>query len=209
MPPPPDSGLVLTSRPRVDPSEGDFDGDRALGVYVHFPFCAVHCPYCDFAVDVRPEIPHDAYADAVVKEIGARAAWFLEESRLPDFRSLYFGGGTPGLWRPEALARVVSAVQAELGVSSEAMRAAEITVEVNPSAADSGHLAALRSAGVNRLSLGAQSFANEELAHLGRDHDAAAIPRAFSAAREAGFTNLTVDLMFGVPGQTLDSWRAA
>jgi oxygen-independent coproporphyrinogen-3 oxidase len=193
----------------LDPAQGRFDGSRPVGVYVHFPFCAVRCPYCDFAVDTRPEIPHDLYADAVSKEVETRAAWFRDGDLPPDFRSLYFGGGTPGLWRPDALARVIVAVRNAFEVSEERLRAAEITVEANPSTTDVAHYQALRDAGVNRLSFGAQSFLDAELARLGRDHDAASISRAFHAARTAGFTNISLDLMFGVPEQTLESWQKA
>ncbi|HEY0712660.1 MAG TPA: radical SAM protein, partial [Polyangia bacterium] len=168
------------TREKLDPAQGAFDADRDFGVYVHFPFCAVHCPYCDFAVDVRADIPHDVYADAVIAELAVRAGWFRDGGRTPAFRSLYFGGGTPGLWRPDALARVITAVRDHAHVTPEAMAAAEITVEINPSSAELSHLRALRAAGVNRLSLGAQSFQDAELARLGRDHDAAAIPRAFA-----------------------------
>ena len=91
-----------------------------VGVYVHFPFCGVHCPYCDFAVEVRDEIPHDAYADAVVAELAARRAWFDGAGAL---QSIYFGGGTPGLWRPDALARVIDAACAGFGVDGDARAA--------------------------------------------------------------------------------------
>jgi coproporphyrinogen III oxidase-like Fe-S oxidoreductase len=80
-----------------DPSTGTYDATRPLGVYVHFPFCSVRCPYCDFAVDTRPEIPHDAYADAVIAEIELRRPWFTGPDGIPALRSIYFGGGTPGL----------------------------------------------------------------------------------------------------------------
>jgi len=176
-----------------------------LGVYVHFPFCGVHCPYCDFAVEVREQIPHDAYADAVVAEIGARRAWFAGAGAL---QSIYFGGGTPGLWRADALARVIDAACAAFDASDPSARAAlEITVEANPGEVDEPHLAALARAGVNRLSLGAQAFDDRLLRAIGRNHDAAAIPVAVAAARAAGIDNLSLDLMFGLPGQELDDWR--
>jgi oxygen-independent coproporphyrinogen-3 oxidase len=173
-----------------------------LGVYVHFPFCGLRCPYCDFAVDTRAQIPHDAYADAVVAEIGARRAWFDGAGPLA---SIYFGGGTPGLWRPDALARVLDAVRAAFG--DPAPDALEITVEANPGEVDQAHLGALRARGVNRLSLGLQALDDRALVALGRSHAAAAGPAAVRAARAAGFDNLSLDLIFGVPGQTLDDWR--
>jgi len=176
-----------------------------LGVYVHFPFCGVHCPYCDFAVEVREEIPHDAYAGAVVAEIDSRRGWFAEAGAL---QSIYFGGGTPGLWRADALARVIDAACAAFGASDAAARAAlEITVEANPGEVDEPHLASLARAGVNRLSLGAQAFDDRLLRAIGRNHDVAAIPAAVASARAAGIDNLSLDLMFGLPGQSLDDWR--
>jgi oxygen-independent coproporphyrinogen-3 oxidase len=173
-----------------------------LGVYVHFPYCGVHCPYCDFAVAVSADIPHDAYADAVVAEIDARRRWFDGAGPLV---SIYFGGGTPGLWRPDALGRVIDAVRAAFAAAPGA--ALEITVEANPGEVDAAGLAALRARGVNRLSLGAQSFDDRLLRALGRNHDAAAIPAAVAAARAAGIGNLSLDLMFGIPGQEVDDWR--
>jgi oxygen-independent coproporphyrinogen-3 oxidase len=164
----------------------------------------VRCPYCDFAVDVRRPIPHDLYADAVIAELGARRPWFWSDSAGP-LVSVYFGGGTPGLWRPDALGRVVTAARQAFGAPAGA--SLEITVEANPGEVDAAHLAGLRAAGVNRLSLGVQSFEDRLLQKLGRNHDAAAASAAVTAARQVGFDNLSIDLMFGVPGQTLDDWQ--
>jgi len=187
---------------RDDVGAGALAPGLPLGVYVHFPFCGVHCPYCDFAVEVAAAIPHDEYADAVVAEIAARRRWFEGSAGLV---SIYFGGGTPGLWRPDALGRVLAAARAAFGDPDPA--ALEITVEANPGEAGAVHLAALRAAGVNRLSLGLQALDDRLLRALGRNHDAAAGPAAMAAARAAGFDNLSIDLMFGVPGQTLDDWK--
>ena len=214
MPAPPD---FVLSPPRApgrkglpDPAAGALDATRPLGVYVHFPYCGVHCPYCDFAVDARaPEaIPHERYGAAVLRELELRAPWFgggaAATGTRPALRSIYLGGGTPGLWRPDVVGQVISAAAAMWGASPAAL---EVTVEANPGEVDGQRLAALRAVGVNRLSLGAQSFHDEELRALGRNHAAAAIPVAFAAARSAGFANITVDLMFGIPGQSADSWR--
>jgi len=172
-----------------------------LGLYVHFPFCGVRCPYCDFAVDTRADIPHEAYADAVIAEIEARKGWFAGAAPL---RSIYFGGGTPGLWRSDALGRVVAAGRAAFAGGDGAL---EITVEANPGEVGAAHLGALRAVGVNRLSLGLQALDDRLLVALGRNHNAAAGPAAVRAARAGGFDDLSVDLIFGVPGQTLDDWR--
>jgi len=177
---------------------------QPLGVYIHFPFCGVRCPYCDFAVDTRAGIPHDGYADAVVAEIAARRSWYDGAGPLA---SIYFGGGTPGLWRPDALGRVVEAARAAFGNADA--RALEITVEVNPGETGEDHLRALRCHGVNRLSIGVQAFDEPLLRGLGRNHDAAAGPACLRAARGAGFDNVSIDLMFGVPGQSFDDWRRA
>ena len=192
--------------PAADVAIGRLRPGDPLGVYVHFPFCGVRCPYCDFAVDTRADIPHDPYADAVVAEIAARRGWYDGAGPLV---SIYFGGGTPGLWRPDALARVIAAARAAFGADEPA--ALEITVEVNPGESDEAHLRALRGHGVNRLSIGTQAFDDRLLRGLGRgrNHDAAAGPACVSAARAAGFDNMSIDLMFGVPGQSLDDWRRA
>ena len=192
----------------VDVGSGESAARGPLGLYVHFPFCGVHCPYCDFAVDTRADIPHDAYADAVIAEIAARAAWFdwNEERRGPRraLASIYFGGGTPGLWRSDALGRVIAAGRDTFGGKDEPI---EITVEANPGEVDQPKLVALREVGVNRLSLGLQSLEDRLLRAIGRNHDAAAGPEALRAARLAGIDNVSVDLMFGLPGQTFDDWR--
>ncbi len=182
------------------PSEGTIDRARPLGVYVHFPFCSVRCPYCDFAVDTRPVIPHDRYSDAVIAELDARAAWF----RGAALQTIYFGGGTPGLWRPEALGRVIEAVRRAFDGNP-----LEVTVEANPGELTADHARSLRRAGVNRLSLGVQALDDQLLVRIGRNHDARAAAPALEAARRAGFDNLSCDLMYGLPGQTMDAWRAS
>jgi oxygen-independent coproporphyrinogen III oxidase len=187
----------------VTANTGIIDNTRPLGVYVHFPFCAARCPYCDFAVVVRREIPHDAYADAVLAELKARAPWFAGPGG-PRLVSIYFGGGTPGLWRPDALGRVLAGIAATFGGHGP-----EVTVEANPGDLDLAHLRDLRGLGVNRLSFGAQAFQDDLLARIGRRHDRAAIATAFAAARTAGFDNLCADLMFGLPGQSTEDWRTS
>ncbi|MEO6951803.1 MAG: radical SAM family heme chaperone HemW [Polyangia bacterium] len=166
-------------------------GPAPFGVYVHFPYCTKRCPYCDFAVSVRRTIPHERYANVVVAELVERAAEF--PGRVAS--SVYFGGGTPGLWRPEALGRVLDAIRSTYALREDA----EVTVEVNPGEASAPHLAALRRIGVNRLSIGAQSFDDRSLAVLGRTHDASAARTAVQLARAAGHDNVSVDLIFGLP----------
>jgi oxygen-independent coproporphyrinogen-3 oxidase len=210
----------------LDVASGDVASRGPLGLYIHFPFCGVHCPYCDFAVDTRADIPHEAYADAVIAEIAARAPWFgwndEGSGARPALASIYFGGGTPGLWRAEALGRVVAAASNAFGGLGQAARATngktnvgtsatgvpiEITVEANPGELDEAKLIALRKTGVNRLSLGLQSLDDRLLRVIGRNHDAAAGPEALRAARSAGIENVSVDVMFGLPDQTFDDWK--
>jgi oxygen-independent coproporphyrinogen-3 oxidase len=198
-----DRGTVVALQ-TGDVTSGHLRAGDPFGVYVHFPFCGVRCPYCDFAVDTRAEIPHDDYADAVAVEIAARAAWFDGAGPLV---SIYFGGGTPGLWRPDALGRVLEAARETFGGS--AASALEITVEVNPGEVDTERLAALRALGVNRLSIGVQALDDRLLVALGRNHSAAAALACLPAARAAGFDDVSIDLMFGVPGQSMDDWRRA
>ena len=169
-------------------------------MYVHYPFCSVRCPYCDFAVDVREEIPHSRYADAVIAELNARAGWFAG-GRL---RSIYFGGGTPGLWPAAEIGRVIAAVRGSFEAGPDPL---EITVEANPGEMDVDRFAALAAVGVNRISLGVQAFDDGLLVRLGRNHAAAAAPAALTAARQAGIRNVSCDLMFGLPGQTMTAWQ--
>jgi oxygen-independent coproporphyrinogen III oxidase len=175
------------------------DGNLAaeVGVYVHFPFCVSRCPYCDFATEARTTLPHSNYAEAVLAEIAARAPDYAGR-RL---RSIYFGGGTPGLWRADRVAAVVDGIRAAF--PRAAGLALEVTVEMNPGDADAAHFAALRAGGVNRLSLGVQSLDDDELRLLGRRHGRAEALAAIGLARAAGFENLACDLIFGLPGQPL------
>jgi oxygen-independent coproporphyrinogen-3 oxidase len=164
-----------------------------FGVYVHFPYCTKRCPYCDFAVHARRRIPHERYADAVVRELEDRAALFPDRVAS----TAYFGGGTPGLWEAAALGRVLEAVRRVYALGADA----EVTVEVNPGEIDEAKLAALRELGVTRLSIGAQSFDDRGLRVLGRTHDGEAARAAVAMARRAGHDNVSLDLIFGLPEQ--------
>jgi len=169
-----------------------------LSVYVHFPWCLRKCPYCDFATSPleREAIPHAAYADAVVRELAMRRET-LGEARL---FSVFFGGGTPSLWAPEALGRVVRAIRDAFPQQAPEV---EITVECNPSSLDHARARALREAGVDRLSVGVQSLDDAELRFLGRLHDRALALSALDAAQSA-FDRVSADLMFALPGQPED-----
>jgi oxygen-independent coproporphyrinogen-3 oxidase len=173
-----------------------------LGVYIHFPYCRKRCPYCDFAVHARARIPHEQYATAVRRELDARAPLFAPVAG--SLVSVYFGGGTPGLWRADCLGSVLAAVRAAFAAPG----AVEVTVEANPDDLPRAHLDALVAAGVNRLSLGAQSLQDKHLHTLGRTHGAAAVERAVADARAAGIAQLSIDLMFALPAQTLTELEA-
>jgi putative oxygen-independent coproporphyrinogen III oxidase len=168
-----------------------------LGVYVHFPYCLSKCPYCDFASTAAKQVPEARYADAVLAELARRVeALGLRGAAV---ESVFFGGGTPSLWHPAHVGQVLDALAGALGLSA----GAEVTLEANPGAADAARFAGYRAAGVNRLSMGVQSFQPSTLAALGRAHDGPTARRAFEAARAAGFDNVSLDFIYGVQGQTL------
>jgi oxygen-independent coproporphyrinogen-3 oxidase len=172
-------------------SPGDGPG---FGVYVHVPFCASRCDYCDFATWTdRAHLVHD-YVDACVADVQRRAP------HVPPATSVFFGGGTPSFLPADELARVLAAVPRTEG--------AEVTVECNPDSVDAEKLAVYRAAGVTRLSFGVQSMRTHVLAALGRTHDPANVTRAIASARSAGFESFNVDVIFGAPGETVDDWRA-
>jgi oxygen-independent coproporphyrinogen-3 oxidase len=171
-----------------------------FGVYVHWPYCARICPYCDFNVH-RDRRPGEAaeLARAIIEDLAWRAA-ATGPRRLT---SLFFGGGTPSLMAPEAVAAVIAACQRLW----EAAPDLEVSLEANPTDAEAGRFAALAAAGVNRLSLGLQSLDDEALALLGRNHDAAAGRRA-AAAAVAVFSRVSIDLIYARPGQSPAAWAA-
>jgi putative oxygen-independent coproporphyrinogen III oxidase len=162
------------------------------GVYVHFPYCEKKCPYCDFN---SHSIPHDdaAYGDAILAELAGRA----HELGPGAVRSIFFGGGTPSLWAPAQVGRVIAAVEATFGFTP----APEITLEANPGTVVPDRFRAYVAEGVNRFSIGAQSFTDGELVRLGRIHGAEQAQRAVAAALDTG-ARVSLDLMYGLPGQT-------
>lgn len=166
-------------------------------LYVHVPFCTTKCGYCDFYSVAGREKDADRLVGALVSELAAR-----RQHRPLTFRTIFVGGGTPTRLDAPALAVLLDAISACARLPD-----GEFTVEANPETVDTEKLALLRAAGVNRLSLGAQSFHENELAVLERVHDPASVGRSVRLARQAGFERLNLDLIFGVPGQTLASWR--
>jgi oxygen-independent coproporphyrinogen-3 oxidase len=159
---------------------------RPFGVYVHFPYCAHRCPYCDFAVTTRPVPADGRYARAVLAELTLRAAPFDALACA----SLYLGGGTPSRWAPEEVAAVVAGVRERCRLPA----GAEVTIEANPESCDRARLLAWREAGVNRVSIGVQSFDPGVLAQLGRRHDGESAARAIASAA-AVIPNVSVDLI--------------
>jgi oxygen-independent coproporphyrinogen-3 oxidase len=170
-----------------------------FGVYVHWPFCAAKCPYCDFNSHVRDRIDQDRWRRALVA--GVRAAAAEVPGRAVD--SMFFGGGTPSLMPPETVAAVIEAARAGWALAP----GAEITLEANPTSVEAGRFLGYRAAGVNRLSMGVQALNDADLRALGRRHDVAEALRAFETAR-AIFPRVSFDLIYARQGQEPAAWRA-
>jgi oxygen-independent coproporphyrinogen-3 oxidase len=207
--------VAASARPSGPDRTDPIDTLRPLppeGLYVHVPFCVSHCPYCDFVV----------YAGAVARGPTARVAELIGalhrelelrsdllddrfggRSARSDLESFYIGGGTPSLLTPAQVAGLVDAVAGRLGLAA----GAEVTLEADPGPDEKGDLAGFRAAGVNRLSLGAQSMDAVELRRLGRRHAPADVVDAVSGARAAGFESVSLDLLTDVPGQSVASWE--
>jgi oxygen-independent coproporphyrinogen-3 oxidase len=173
--------------------------DPGFGVYVHIPFCAHRCHYCDFNTYEGQDSLHAAYVDALVREIETHPGPAEQAT------SVFFGGGTPTLLPPAQLRRILAAVAERFGLAP----GAEVTVEANPETVDEGAFEALLEAGFNRVSVGVQSVVAPVLAGLGRTHSGEAGLAALRAARRAGVEDLNADLIFGSPWETDDDWRAS
>ena len=178
----------------MTPEEADGHRDTAAA-YVHIPFCSAVCPYCDFAVVAGRDDMAIRYVDALVTEIGRAEPW-------RPLQAIYFGGGTPSQIDPSLLSRVVDALEDKHGIASDV----ELSLEANPEDFTSQLARALIEIGFNRVSFGAQSFDYRVLISLGRRHVGSHIVRSAAAAREAGFSNVSMDLIFGTPGETHGSW---
>lgn len=171
-----------------------FRGNPALGLYIHLPWCEKKCPYCDFNSHQADNIPENDYVDALLHDI---------EQDLPliwgrSIDSVFIGGGTPSLFSGHAIDRLFCGIRALLKINP----GIEITIESNPGSADSDHFRAYRDSGINRLSIGIQSFDNRKLAGLGRIHSSEQAIDAVQSARQAGFDNINIDLMYGLPDQS-------
>ncbi|WP_026145089.1 radical SAM family heme chaperone HemW [Pseudomonas asplenii] len=168
-----------------------------LALYIHIPWCVRKCPYCDFnSHAASPELPEEEYVDALLADL---------EHDLPaaygrELSSIFFGGGTPSLFSPQALGRLLKGVEARIAFAADI----EITLEANPGTFEQEKFTAYRQLGINRLSIGIQSFQEDKLKALGRIHTGGEAVRAADMARQAGFDNFNLDLMHGLPDQSLE-----
>ena len=166
-----------------------------LSLYVHIPWCLKKCPYCDFNSHAAGnELPEEVYAQALIKDLDIEVP-YLQGRKLT---SIFFGGGTPSLFSYEAIGRIIQAANRRIGFEDNI----EITLEANPGTFEQEKFQGYRDVGVNRLSIGVQSFNDQQLEKLGRVHNAKQAIAAINSARQAGFYNFNIDLMHGLPGQT-------
>ena len=192
--------MALAAIALAKPAAVKFGALPPLALYAHLPWCVRKCPYCDFnSHEQKAELPEREYVDALIADL---------EGMLPSVwgrrvHSVFLGGGTPSLFSPASIDRLLSGVRARLQLEPDA----EITMEANPGTVEARRFREFRAAGVNRLSLGVQSFEDAKLKALGRIHDADEARRAAGIALE-NFDNVNLDLMYGLPGQTLDEARA-
>ena len=184
--------MTKSSAPQIVPAAG-------MGLYVHVPFCKTKCPYCDFNTYQGIENLMEPFLPALMAEI---ECWG-ETLAHPAVKSVFFGGGTPSYLPAGYIEQILASVQASFRVNP----AAEITIEANPGDLDAVACASILGQGVNRLSIGVQSLDNSLLHLLGRRHQAPEAIQAFQTARQAGFDNVNLDLMYGLPNQSMDQWR--
>jgi putative oxygen-independent coproporphyrinogen III oxidase len=183
----------------------------SFGIYIHWPFCAAKCPYCDFNSHVRTAIDEDAWVDGILSELdwvaarqgaSARAGATNEKSR-PVVETIFFGGGTPSLMQGRSTGRILDKIASLWPMANDA----EITLEANPASADAGRFADYRAAGINRVSLGVQALNDADLKKLGRLHDVAEAKRALKLAME-NFGRVSLDLIYARPDQSDAAWRS-
>ena len=184
--------MTTSSAPKIVPTSG-------MGLYVHVPFCKTKCPYCDFNTYQGIEDLMDPFLPALTSEIGC----WGETLGHAAVKSIFFGGGTPSYLAAGYIERILAAIQTSFEVDD----GAEITIEANPGDLDAAACASILGQGVNRLSIGVQSLDNGLLKLLGRRHQSSEAVQAFQTAREAGFDNVNLDLMYGLPNQSMDQWR--
>ena len=193
--------------PRCRPPPWTGLGQRPFGVYVHVPFCAARCGYCDFntytAAELGPGVTRDTYAGQAIREIRL-ARRVLGRAAAP-VGSVFFGGGTPTLLPPADLAAILAAIDGEFGLAP----GAEVTAEANPESIGQRSLAELRASGFTRISIGMQSAVSRVLSVLDRKHEPGRPERCVAWARAAGFEHVSLDLIYGTPGETGEDWLAS
>jgi len=204
---------VALALPLGDPAPADgllgviADPDADFGVYLHVPFCRVRCGYCDFNTYTAPELRgarQDQYADTLLGEIALARGVLAEAGPIRPAQTVFFGGGTPTLLPPGDLARMLDGVREAFALAPDA----EVTVEANPDTVTPAVAQELADAGVNRMSIGMQSSVPHVLAALDRTHSPSSVGTAVAAARSAGL-DVSLDLIYGAPGEGLDDWRAS
>ena len=173
-----------------------------FSLYIHIPYCISKCPYCDFNSHVVAQIPEADYTDALLREL----EYFGEESgwRGRTLQSIFFGGGTPSTFKPASIGKLLAWAAATFPIANDC----EITMEANPGTVDAAHFAGYRDAGVNRISVGVQSFQPKLLKFLGRVHSADEAEKALNIVKQSGFDNFSFDLIYANPGQTLADLEA-
>ena len=179
-----------------------FPTGGTMGLYLHVPFCLRKCPYCSFFSVAGSNVQHTEFISAAVGQMNTivESGWTGNRQ----IESVFVGGGTPSVLEPALLGEMLQKFSRNFPMAREII---ETSVEVNPATVSFADLNFLRRAGYNRISIGVQSLSDEELDHIGRPHSAADAIQTIADARKAGFKNCNVDLMYGLPGQTVDSWR--
>src|SRR6266436_5879051 len=197
-------GAPVPSDGRLSPASLDQLGTVPFGIYVHVPFCATRCGYCDFntytAMELGSGASRDSYAGLAMAEV-ALARKVLGPA-APAVSTVFFGGGTPTLLPPGDLGKILAAIEAEFGLAV----GAEVTTEANPESVDERSLAQLRETGFTRISLGMQSAAEHVLAVLDRSHSPGRAEQCVAWARAAGFAHVSLDLIYGTPGESAQDW---
>jgi oxygen-independent coproporphyrinogen-3 oxidase len=181
--------------------------DPKVGVYVHIPYCTGKCYYCSFNSIPSAPIPEKEYVECILKELTFLIHRQGLHIGLSGLESIYFGGGTPSIFSPESIERMIDGITAAFKRQPD--EGVEITLEANPETLEFKRLKGFRGAGVNRLSLGVQSFNDDHLKALGRRHDSKKAVEGFYMARDAGFDEIGIDLIYGLPTQKKDDWEAS
>lgn len=171
-----------------------------FSIYIHIPFCKIKCNYCDFYVVIK-DTKKNPLLYSILKEI----EYFAEIYRSKGYvQTIYFGGGTPSLLEQEYINQIIKKIKSLFNADN----ILEVTIEANPNTLTEDKLKGFLEAGINRISIGVQSFNNEDLKYLTRDHDKDTVTRSIELAAKAGFENINIDLIFSIPGQTLDDWKS-